>query len=72
MTKKCLKTRYFVIDESKKIEGCVSGFPNKKEAEKEKSELIRTRSKRSEQKYNREFRRSKNLHVVKCQIEVKC
>lgn len=74
MTKKlkCWKKRYFIIDESRKINGGVNGFPNKKSAEKRKNEIVAKRSKRGQARYNREFGRSKNLKVVEGQKEVKC
>jgi len=69
---KCWRETYFIIDESRKINGGVKGFPTKKMAEKRKNELVVERSKRGQAIYNREFGRSKNLKVVKGQREVKC
>ena len=70
--KLCLKNRYLIIDESRTIQGGIQGFPTKKEAEKTKNRLIAERSKRGQAMYNREFNRSKNLNVVKGQVEVIC
>ena len=57
--------RWYIIDENRKIEGGVKGYPTKKEAERTRLSLIKSRSRRGQKIYNREFGRSLNLKVVK-------
>ena len=57
------KGNYMVVDENNKIESGLKGI-SKEEAEQIKKDIVERRSKRSEQIYNREFGRSKNLKVV--------
>ena len=72
VNKKCLKTRYFVIDGYRKIEGGIKGSKTKLQAEKVKRNLIKERSKKGQAKYNREFSRSKNLKVEKAIVKTNC
>jgi len=58
------KGNYMVVDENNKIESGLKGI-SKEEAERIKNNIVERRSKKSEQIYNREFGRSKNLKVIK-------
>lgn len=70
---KCWKKRYFVIDRStRKIEGGVSGSPTRRGAMKIKNSLIKSRTKRGQAKYNREFGRSTDLIVEEGQVPTRC
>ena len=69
---KCWRKRYFVIDESRRIQSGVRGFSTKRKAEKIKNSLIKERSKKGQARFNREFDRSLNLKVESGMREVAC